>query len=459
MRLSAVIGGVLLHVSCAAPPPDFLLITLDTVRADHTTPSGYARNTTPNLTRLGADGAVFLEAYAPCPVTAPSHLSMFSGLTPGRHGIRTNGLRIPPESMALPAALRGAGYQTAAFVSSFVLSRRFGWSEGFEHFDDVFDAAHASVPATRWEGFELPGGALDQRADTTTEKVLRWLAARPADARPIFLWVHYFDPHTPYDPPAAWRDRFAPASADPLTEWIRRYDQEIAFTDAEMGRLLDGFRRYRSGRGEALVVVASDHGEAMMEHGHVHHGLTVYEESVRVPWVVSWPGRLPAGGRRLSGPVSLVDLAPTIIGLLGLRVPGLGEEGRDLSPTLLSGAELIERRPILLQRRVFEPGASDSLFAPPWATGGTGRGIVGEGFGLRLGRWKLIEEQDSGRRELYDLEADPGERSDLSEGQRARAADLSRRLTEWRTRAAAHFVPEELDPETRRRLRALGYLP
>jgi len=407
--------------------PNVLLVTLDTVRSDHTSVFGYERDTTPTLRRLATAGATLATAYAPCPVTEPSHLSMMSGLYPVAHDLTTNGLEVGRTTPWLPDAMKAAGYETCAIVSSFVLDHRFGWSRSFDHFDDRFTPATASVVVKSWEGFAIDSGALDQRAVHATDKALAWLADRTAPDAPFFLWVHYFDPHTPYDPPAPYSSAFHPETRDldPLALFELRYDQEILYTDHELGRLVDAAEKLSGGRG-LLLVVASDHGESFLEHGHVHHGLTVYEEAVRVPVLFRWPGKIPAGAR-LAEPVTLVDLGPTVLGLLGIETR-LGRDGRDLSAEIRGRARPTPDRPVYLQRRIFSPGVTDELFDPPWARRPVGRRIRGVQLGVRLGPWKYIENKADGQAELFDLRSDPHERANVAPSQLALVDRLSAQL-------------------------------
>jgi arylsulfatase A-like enzyme len=444
-----------------APRPDILLVTLDTVRYDQTSLPDDGPATTPHLRRLAGEGVSFDLAYAPSPVTAPSHLSLFSGRYPVEHGVTANGLALPAALPVLAETLAHRGYETAAFVSSFVLARDFGWGRGFAHFDDEFRPESASVVASSWEGFPLAGGALDRRAGAVTDRALAFLAARGAASAPVFLWVHYFDPHTPYDPPAELAGAFPPAPGeeeDPLLDDLRRHRREILYTDREMGRLVAEAERRAAPHG-LLLLVAGDHGEGFLEHGHVHHGLTIYEEALRVPLVVRWPGWI-AGGRRESAPVSLVDVAPTVLGLLGASGQEPHGDGFDLAPYLRGGSGLAADRALFFQRRTFAPGATDELFDPPWRRRAVGDPIVGRQFGVRIGPWKYIEAREAGRRELFDLARDAGEQIDLSGAEPARADEMARLLrrfvAEREARTPAVRPPNE---EERARLRALGYLP
>jgi len=436
--------------------PNLLLITVDTLRADHVSAYGYHVATTPVLEAVAAQGALFEVAYAPMATTGPSHATLFTSLYPARHGVLTNGVAFSCPEPALSEVLAGRGYDTAAFVSSFVLSRRFAWNRGFARFDDAFTRRDASVVTDTWEGVPVEGGALDQRANRATDKAVAWLAGRAPGGRPFFLWVHYFDPHTPYDPPASDLAAIPGNDRDPLHAAIRRYDGEIHFADREVGRLLDFLATRPEGK-NLLVVIAGDHGEGLMDHGHVHHGLSLYEEDTRVPLIVRFPHRVKPGVR-IGDTVELLDVAPTILDLLDVGTGALPAEGRSLTP-LLTGRPGWTGRDVFLQRRTFPPGANDNWFAPPWLPRPAGHPIVGGMFALRSGHWKYIEAPQAGTRELYDLAADPTERRNLAAVRPDVADALHKTITRWLAAVQRGSTPSApLTDEERARLRSLGYI-
>ena len=445
--------GVLLLAACGAGPepgrrPNLLLVTLDTTRADHTSLFDEARDTTPALRALAAEGASFATAYAPSPSTAPTHASLFTGLHPIGHGLLKNTLSLPVDRPSLAAALADAGYQTTAVVSSFVLHSRFGFDRGFARYHDSFSPEQATLVLPQWEGLALDEG-FDRRADHTTDLALAQLRERDP-TRPFFLFVHYFDPHLPYTPPPEFAARFR-TDAEPgsLAEAVARYDAEIAFTDQQLGRLLDGLAALGLAD-DTLVVVAGDHGEGLMDHGHMEHGIHLFEEAVRVPWVWRWPGEI-AAGRRLDAPVSLVDLAPTLRALLGLE-PDADAHGVDLSVALRDGAALDPERPIFLQTdRPASLRQLRGLRGAQWA--------VGEMFGVRAGVWKYLEDRRRGAAALYHLDRDPGERDDRLAAQREQAERLSRTLAEWKqTHRRGEPAAPELSEQEVEAFRALGYV-
>lgn len=419
-------------------PPNLLLVTIDTLRADHCSAYGYARPTTPTLARLAAEGVLFEQAYAPIPVTGPSHTSLMTGLYPRATGVVANGHVLGASRPTLAELLRARGYATAAVVSAFPLDRRFGLARGFEHYQDRFLPGESSLPQARWEGQALDQ-PYDRRADATTRQALAWLGGRP-QGRPFFLWVHYFDPHTPYEAPADYRFP-APAEGSAASgdrALAAAYDGEVRFADAELGRLVQELESRHLAE-DTLVVVTSDHGEGLGQHGVAEHGSVVYEEATRVPLVFRWKGRL-AAGLRWAGPVELLDVLPSVAELLGAG-PLAAVQGLSLAPVATGARRAVDApRPVFLQRE--------------WQ----GRG--GELFGVRDRDHKYVERRNAARvlrRELYDLASDPGELRDVAAQQAQRAEQLARLLEAWRTRVA-RAPRQKVDPESVEGLRALGYV-
>jgi arylsulfatase A-like enzyme len=430
---------------CRAPegPPNVLFVTVDTLRADHCSLYGYARPTTPRLDGLARDGSVFEHAYAPMATTAPSHSTMFTGLLPRRHGVVKNGLVLDAGQDTLAEAFSRRGYRTAAIVSSFVLERRFGLDQGFASYDDRFERTGGSLE--RPEDDPSPLG-LDQRADRTFEKARAWLKAagyldRQKTSAPFFLWVHFFDPHEPYAPPRELRRMFRSDEKRRHAADIAAYDAEVRFTDTQIGALADALEA--AGRlDDTLFVVTADHGEGLWDHGESGHGLHVYEEAVRVPLVVRWPAALRRA-RRLSGPVSLADLRPTLLELTGAIEERPGD-GTSLAALLRTGRSGDPNRPIFLERREYEYSRGR-----PW--------LKGEMTALRLGRFKYIEAPEENRVELYDLEADAGEKRDIAAQRPKETVALQVALARWRERRGPRAT-DDASEDTQEALRALGYV-
>ncbi len=396
---------------CAAPPPpDLLLITLDTTRADHLSFLGDAGPPTPRIDGIAAGGAAFAAAFAPAPLTLPSHATMMTGLLPTEHGVRDNGgFALGEASPTLAALLADRGWRTGAFVGAAVLDHATGLDRGFSVYDDAVGESGADGP------FQYGR----RRGDAVVAAALDWLDG--AGPEPVFLWVHLFDAHAPYAAPEPERGRFA----DP-------YDAEVAFLDRVVGDLLDGWAARRDPE-RTVVAVAADHGESLGEHGEATHGILVYDATLRVPLAVRAPGAPP--GLRVEAPVSLRDLAPTLLDLLGVPAPE-GMSGRSLAP-LVRGGATAEPEPIYFECLA---GELHHGWAPL--------------RGVRDGRWKLIE---GAATELYDVAADPAEIRDLAARRPAEVAGLQRILDE-RFPDAPHAPGRALDAATRARLEALGYL-
>jgi arylsulfatase A-like enzyme len=433
--------------------PNVLLVTIDTMRADHSSSYGYQRLTTPEIDRLAREGVLFENAYTATPTTGPAHATLFTSTYPLGHGVLKNGYVLGEEHTTLAEVLNHAGYQTAALPSSFVLTRRFGFAQGFDHFDDDFSDADASVSAKTWQGIPVEG-KFDRRASETTERAITWLEQRGKE-RPFFLWVHYFDPHAPYDPPDGYRQQIVKRAAenDPadkasneekrLAEKILDYDAEIRFADEQVGRLVQHLDR-TLGREKTIIVITTDHGEGLMQHGWMTHGLDLYEELVRVVLIIRWPGHVPTGGR-LAGAVALIDITPTLLALLDLAPGDLIAEGIDLSPAALERGPVPADRPLYFQRRPYGKAAR------------TRHETELPMFGIRRGTWKYIEAGPLAQ--LFELGADPGETNNLKDQRRDRATSMALELKRWRDQSADQSVPPQtISDKDRARLRALGYV-
>ena len=462
LALTALLGTALLAAGCrgsgAPARPDILLITIDTLRADHTSAYGYARPTTPRLEEVARDGMRFATAYAPMPTTLPSHASLMTGLLPRELALLKNGITFTHPAPTLAETLSAAGWRTAAFVSSFVLDRSFGLARGFATYDDHFVAGTCKGYGQEWEGFKLAAGFC-RRGTATREQAERWLeengylggAAVPSDTAggtppPFFLWVHLFDPHDPYEPPAAEAALLPPPGKSPteLQKQIAAYDGEIRYADDQVGRLLD--RLKAAGRlDDTLVIVVSDHGEGLMDHGWMHHGAMLYEEAVRIPFLVRWPARLPRG-RVVDAPVQLADVVPTLHDLLGLAPPALPLDGASLRGALDGSAPLDPQRPIFVQRRIYDRELE------------LGLPLRGEKFGVRMGSWKYIEAKVDKSYELFDLGTDPGELRNVIRGQTAQAKPLIEALRSWTSRPVTAPSPGTVSEDAAKRLEALGYV-
>ena len=399
----------------AASSHNVLLITLDTTRADRLGCYGYEEARTPYLDALAREGVRFARAYAPVPLTLPAHASILSGLHPVAHGVRNNGHDLGPGIATLAQVLKARGFSTAAFVSSFSVDSRFGLDRGFDVYDDTFEAAQP-----------LKGANAERRAEATFERFSRWLAgAGPAR---FFAWVHYYDPHLPYDPPSPFREE---ASGRP-------YDGEIAYMDRYVGAVRNALEA-RGLLDETLVVVAGDHGEGLGDKVERGHGIFLYDETLRVPLLL-FDREVFRRPLVVESAVRLIDVAPTVLALLGLESEAAGMQGKSLVSWIRgrSAGDLDALVETFYPRENF--GWSELV------------GWISRG-------WKLIQ---SPRPELFDLRADPGERTNLFGTEAAKARELAEGLEQEILRlgrgpdASGGAAPGRA--EDRERLRSLGYV-
>ena len=452
--------------SCAGSsrPPSVVLITIDTLRADHLGCYGYDRATSPQIDRLAERGVVFTRITASLPRTTQSIASILTGRFPKHHGARGLFSHLAAPNESLTEILKREGFQTAAFVSNMFLRPGQGFEQGFDLFDN---------PERRWHGNSAP---------EITESAVRWLGARARD-RPFFLWVHYLDPHWTYEPPAPFATRFgrdAPSftayqdldsgrltkgelifrnglSDEQRSRAIALYDGEIAHTDASLEPLLDALAASPE---PVLVVLTSDHGESLGEHDYFYaHGEYLYEPGLHIPLIINFPGVVPEGLRTdLLG--QNIDVAPTILALTGIR----GLQGVDGRPLLVAGAQGGPFRPAPGRPKVF--AESDYQLIHPENQRYYIPGPRGRWSSASDGRHKLIHvPRPSGEiLELYDLSADPGERNDLL--RRGGAGEVE--IRDDLLRALRRFVDYEpglgprnldrLDAAELDRLRSLGYI-
>ena len=437
-----------------SPPPNVVLVSIDTLRADAVGAYG-GPVATPALDRLASEGALFEQAIAPASQTTPSHATLFTGREVLHHGALRNGVPLAATAETLAEVFQRSGYATGAFASSFVLDPRFGWAQGFEHYDAEFPRGGETLRARsgQWRQYEFDG--FDRRAAATNERALPWLESV---AEPFFLFVHYFDPHAPYAAPASRIARvpadFARAAAseriDELRETLpglrreelalalRSYQAEVLEVDAAIARLLAALAD-RGLDDRTLVVVTADHGEGLGQHGTLDHAPNIYEEQLRVPLLIRWPDRVPAG-LRIREPIGLVDLAPTIAAAAALAFDD-PPDGQSLLEALQTG-NVSESRPIFGRRR---------HYPRPY------QGHRGTLFFVRDGSWKLIRATESDD-ELYDLAADPAERRDLLAARPEVAKRLDALLDTSLARHPDRVLELEPSEAVRRGLEALGYV-
>jgi arylsulfatase A-like enzyme len=430
-------------------PRNVLLIAIDTLRADHTSAYGYERDTTPALARLAEAGVRFDRAYAPSSWTKPSVASIFTGQYPHRHGLNFVLATLPASAETLAERLASAGFATAGVVSHNFVDAENGFDQGFE----MFDSAEA-------------GGHSHESTAGVTKRARAYLERLRAAGRPFFLFVHYFDPHYEYRRHPQYgfaaesvgrlrggedirdlRDMQPSLDADEVTFLEDVYDEEIRFTDAGIGELLDALEALGLAD-DTLVVVTADHGEELLERGWLGHTRTLYEEVVRVPFIVRARASA-AAGRVVTTPVSLVSLAPTILDYAGVDAPDADFQGPSLRP-LIDGSGDVELPPVRSEVRfiVLDP---DNILAEKIAFK---RSLID-------GQFKLIKDFRAQTLELYDLERDPGERENLAAARPERVRQMLIGLKRTRgveTEAGAGDADVTLDPKDAELLRKLGYI-
>jgi arylsulfatase A-like enzyme/Tfp pilus assembly protein PilF len=390
-----------------------VVFTLDTTRADHLGCYGSSSAETPTIDALAEEGVLFERATATVPLTFPAHSSIFTGLVPPHHGVHDNGgFFLDEKTVTLAKRLKGAGYETGAFIGAWVLESKWGLAQGFDTYEDKFDLSKYKV---------LSLGTVQKKGDEVMDEALAWLQG--VKGRKFFAWVHLYDPHAPYDPPEPYRSRHRGDL----------YSGEIAYTDHVVSRLLS-FLKDGGLMGRTLVVLTADHGEGLGDHGESTHGYFIYDSTTHVPLII----RTPWGDHGRSGTqVSSVDILPTILDLLGLpQEPGI------------DGSSLV--------RSLFDPtldlrhAAYSETYFPRYHFGWQHLRA------LRRGTFHFIEAPEP---ELYDVEKDRGELQNVYKAFSARAQDL-RSALELLAGKGADRAPERatLDPETLQKLAALGYV-
>ncbi|MEI6669628.1 MAG: sulfatase-like hydrolase/transferase [Acidobacteriota bacterium] len=385
-----------------------ILISVDTLRADHLPIYGYKDVETPAIDALAADGLVFDQAWAHSPQTMPSHSSILTGLLPFEHGVRDNmGFLLKPGTPTLASRLHDRGFASGGFVSAYVLRKEVGIGRGFDAYDDKLPPASPEVQI----------GDVQRDGADTVSAALAWLAGQSSSR--LFLFLHLYEPHTPYSPPDRFK-RFKP------------YDGEIAYSDELIGRVVTALKQRRL-YDNALIIFLSDHGEGLGDHGEVEHGLFLYRETIRVPLVIKLPGSRRAG-TRVATPVQHIDLVPTVLDLV--RAPRDPKaQGRSLTPLFDGGT-------------IPEHGLYAEAMYPRYHFGWS------ELYALTDARYRFIR---APRDELYDIVQDPTERRNIAADRDSTRAAMRQGLE--RVMAGATIeAPAQVTAEDRDRLKALGYI-
>ena len=393
---------------------NLVVVTIDTLRADHLHCYGYAKIETPTIDGLAQKGTLFENAVAQAPLTPPSHASIFTGQYPSVHGVRNTGAFILPASATtLAKILEQRGWETAAFVGAAVLKKAFGLNQGFGVYDDEMPKAKRILQYGEYA--ERPAGQVVDRA-------VRWLKGQ--SGKPFFLWVHVFDPHAPYAPPAPYKQRYAG----------RAYDGEIAYADHELARLFEAVGQ-KAPPDKTLTVVMADHGESLGEHGEFSHGVFLYDATLRIPLIMAGPG-IPSG-QRVKEQARSIDVLPTILDLVGVKPPS-AVQGMSLAPAF-SGKQL----PATVSY-------AETLF-PKMNMGWS------ELRAVRTNDWKYIQ---GPKPELYDLSQDAGETKNVILDRPRETQQLQAQL---KLAAGTDKGPEKVqtslaDKRTMEQLKSLGYL-
>ena len=396
----------------AEEKPSIILISIDTLRADHLSCYGYGRVETPHLDAFTQGGTLFSAANSQVPLTLPSHLTLLTSTYPFFNGVEDNGETVPPNTVTVATLFKSRGYRTGAFVGGFPLDRRFGLALGF----DVYDSTFNEVPEIGSDEIKRLGAEVVAAAN-------KWLDANSNS--PLFLFLHLYDMHEPYNLPASYGARFGTG-----------YDAELRYVDEQIGVFWDSLRRHNLLE-RSLVILTSDHGESLGEHGETTHGYFIYQSTLWVPLIVHWPAGSGSFPAKIDEPVGLMDVAPTILQIAGLPQPA-GSQGRSLMELWRSGAPKTTRDVYSENLSLHKQFGCSPLRA------------------LRTGRYKYI---DAPKPELYDLATDPGETRNLYAQQRSLALASKQKLAVLRARYQGRrpLRQSPLDPQSVARLRSLGY--
>ena len=431
MKPAKVIGHLIVLVLLASQalgsatpsvPPNILLITVDTLRADRLGCYGYAEGETPAIDALARDGVLFEHAIAQVPLTWPSHAAIMTGTYPFSNGVQDfTGQPLSPDFRTLAESLKDQGYATGAVVSAFVLDRSWGLDRGFDSYYDAFSGQ---------DFLQKNLGLVDRKAKESVDQALEWLNDLPDPDQPFFLWLHLFDPHSPYDPPEPYRSRYRQ----------RPYDGEVAYMDNQLGRVF----RWMEERGlyeNALIVFVSDHGESLGEHGEAEHGFFVYNSTVHVPLIVKPPAAAALPARRIPAAVETLSLAPTILDLAAIQDPIQKQfQAGSLLGLMTAGKEA---RGQAAYSETFYPFSSFG-----WSPLRS----------LQTASHHYIEAPEA---ELYDLHVDPEEKHNLASEEPDLVASLRQQFQQLVGRHQQPLPQEStsgLSAEAVEKLRSLGYV-
>lgn len=414
-----------------AKRPNVIFISVDTLRADRLACYGYNEIDTPHIDSVAKKGVLFSQAICQVPITLPSHCSMFTGLNPISHDVRENGtFRLDSSERTLAEVLKENGYRTAAFIGGFPLDSRFGLDIGFDFYDDDLAEKKGLDRKIRWQGHTV--SSFERKAIHVIESVIKWLSSNKSQS--FFLFIHLFDPHASYSPP------------DPFNKIYRGrpYDGEVAYVDYCLGKLFDKLKKWRIFE-KALIIITSDHGESLGEHNYWGHGKKLFEPSLRIPLIVSFPSEIPQD-KVIHSLVRSIDIMPTLLDLLSLD-PVRDVQGISLLPLMFEEARdlrLTSYGETLFPRLRFDEAELRSY---------------------RTERWKYIRYLTGNkviREELFDLKNDLQEIQDVSKIEVTKTKELAFLLDELiendRKKAVNKNTFFSMDEETKRKLKSLGYI-
>jgi arylsulfatase A-like enzyme len=416
--------------------PNILLVSIDTLRADRVSSYGYERNTSPRIEELLSRGVRFSDARTPTPLTAPALASVMTSLPPHEHGSTRNGIRVRPNLAAFTSFLERRGYDTAAFVGNWTLKSE------LSGLDEHFETYEAILNRKRWFGLAKS----EATADDVSTEALAWLGDRESD-NPFLLWVHYVEPHAPYQLQEEFLPQIGLQSAGKFAA-NKRYDTEVAFVDDRVGKFLDAVDE-EIDLESAMIVFVSDHGESLGEHGYWGHGRHLYDVTLHVPMGIVWPGRIPVA--TIEEPASILDLAPTMLGLIGLPVPG-HFQGFDWTPVVDGEAEGDPDRITWHQAHKASVQPKENVEKL------RRRGLLEVGK-VERGQ-KEVYKVATGRLRLSDLVDDPQEVNNLAPAGKRPSAELRAWLKQLEValERADDLPPPSLTDDDMAALKALGYI-
>lgn len=432
--IALLFQGTDLNIKKSSPPPNsmnLILVTIDTLRADHLGCYDNTSINTPNIDSLASDGVLFKKAYCSEPLTGPSHATILTSLYPRQHSVIMNGFTLPDGVETISEILAERGFNTGAFVGAFPVGSKLNFSQGFYVFNDYFSPLislsrltllkilnHLHIISTK--------GIVQRKAEDVTDPFLSWLMKQGDN--PFFAWVHYFDPHTPYDPPDEYRKNEDYKDKDEKQKSL--YKGEIEYVDSEIGRIVEVLQD-KMLMDDTIIVITADHGESLGEHDYYYdHGRFLYEPSLHIPLIIYSPNLKNYADNDIEQTVSTIDFAPTILDMLDITPPNY-MEGESLLP-VISGKEHL-------------PYIYCETYEENW-----------ELIGILSDNWKLINNKINNDIELYNLSDDPGEVNDLSGKGYIYEKELLRLLINWDD-LQPHKMSSEMTESDKQKLKTIGY--